>query len=270
MADKLGTLMQSYWDDFQVKKATTLSDFAAIFIEETPLPPDFSTDLPCLVLWGQTPFLEPMCLPSHSDSKEYEITMTVISEKYDDGELGLLGDDYTPGLYSLVETLETEYRREDFSVSQGCILLPPRYSNSPIPPLGGTCFAVLTFRHFHADRRGDNMFDYVMKPSGIISLDGTTSCPVGYKTIRVQGDGGSVTMTALPNLEQPSIDGRMCILQGMSDSYTVTFQDESNLTGSGLFLKNARDMTLGKNDTLALLYDDTQGKWIELWRTDSY
>ncbi|MCP4357974.1 MAG: hypothetical protein GY796_08165 [Chloroflexi bacterium] len=76
-------------------------------------------------------------------------------------------------------------------------------------------------------------------------------------------------MTALPTLSQ-GVDGQILILQGVDDSNLVTVQDSSNLTGSGLRLVNARDFTLGRNDTLMLCYDAGESAWIELSRSDNY
>lgn len=270
MADKLRLLLKAYYDDLVVRQASDLSDFQSYFLTEQPLPQDFSADLPCVLIWGQTVVQEPLCLANDSTRKEYNITLTVVAESYDDGYLGVVGDAYTPGIIDLANTLEDAYVSETFSLTQGCVMKAPVYSDRPLPPMAGTCYANLTFTHYHSDMRGENMYDYIMNPSGIITLDGTESCAVGYKTIRIQSDGGAVTMTALPNLEQPTVDGRMCILQGVSDTDYVTFQDAANLPGSGLHLRNARDCTLGKNDTLSLLYNDIDGIWIELSRSDVY
>ncbi len=271
MADKLKTLLQAYHDDILARQPTTLSTIASFYIVQSPaVPPDFSADLPCVLIWPGSVPVSPLCLPATSDYKEYTVNLSLIVEGYQDETLGIMGDSYVSGLFDLVELLETYYRREKFSLTQACELTNIDYSNWGNGPFIGTHTATLSFRHQHSDMRSENMYDYIMNPSGTISLSGTDSLSVGYKTIRVQSTGGAVTMTALPHLEQPTLDGRMCILQGMSDTDFVTFQDESNLTGSGLFLMHARDVTLGKNDTLTLLYDDTQGKWLELGRTDSY
>lgn len=270
MADKLRLLLKAYYDDLVIRQASDLSDFQSYFLTEQPLPQDFSADLPCVLIWGQTVEQEPVCLGYPSYTKEYDITLTVVAESYDDGYLGVIGDAYTPGVIDLANTLEDAYLSETFSLSQGCVMRPPMYSNRPLPPMDGTCYATLTFKHYHKDMRGENMYDYIMYPSGIITLDGTESCPVGYKTIRVQSDGGSVLMSALPNFAQPADDCRMFIVQGMSDTNYVTFRDASNLPGSGLHLKNARDMTLGKNDILGLLYNDIDGICVELFRSDTY
>jgi len=86
--------------------------------------------------------------------------------------------------------------------------------------------------------------------------------------MRVQGSGGSVTVTATPNISDGS-DGQMCILQGVSDANLVTLQDSGNLTGSGLELSGGVDFTLGQGDILNLIYDQGDDAWYEVSRSDN-
>lgn len=153
MADILREIVQAYYNDIQTElDGGALSDFQAVLLTEPPLPQDFSIDLPCLLLWGATVLAEPMCLGGDMYRKEYDISLTVLSEKYDqyDGSVGLLGDDYVQGLYRLMATLETRYRNNALSVSLGCIMLEPLYSDQAIAPFVGTCYGIHTFKHYYS------------------------------------------------------------------------------------------------------------------------
>lgn len=75
----------------------------------------------------------------------------------------------------------------------------------------------------------------------------------------VQGNGGSVTMTASPQLTTAGIDEHnILVLRGRSDSQTVTF-----VNGNGLSIKG--DCTLGSDDSLTLMFDGTN--WVEQSRS---
>jgi hypothetical protein len=85
---------------------------------------------------------------------------------------------------------------------------------------------------------------------------------------RVQGNGAPVIVTATPNVAAGS-DGQIMIIQGDSDTNTLTLQDESSLVSSGLLLTQGNNMTLGKGCILQLIYDAGDGKWYEISRSDN-
>jgi hypothetical protein len=85
---------------------------------------------------------------------------------------------------------------------------------------------------------------------------------------RVQGSGGAITVTATPSVK-PISDGKEIIIQGDSDANTVTLKDESGLANSGLALAGGANVTLGKGDTLHLLYDEGDGKYYEISRSNN-
>ncbi len=91
----------------------------------------------------------------------------------------------------------------------------------------------------------------------------TTNC-----IMRVQGSGGAVTITATPNIADGS-DGEMAIIHGDNDTNTLTLQDESNLSGSGLELSGGNNFVLGKGDIIHLTYDLGDDKWYEISRSDN-
>lgn len=111
----------------------------------------------------------------------------------------------------------------------------------------------------------------ILPPSTDLTIAAGTTIPVTHQVMRLAGAGGPVTLTSTPNLQTSGIaDGQVEILQGTNDTDTVTVQDENNLPDSGLHLQNGRNMTLGKNDILELLFNATDGVWIELRRVDNY
>lgn len=85
---------------------------------------------------------------------------------------------------------------------------------------------------------------------------------------RVQGSGGSVTVTATPSIA-PITDGKTVIIQGDSDTNTLILQDESSLANSGLALAGGANITLGKGDALHLMYDEGDSKYYEVSRSNN-
>lgn len=87
-------------------------------------------------------------------------------------------------------------------------------------------------------------------------------------TVEVAGKLAATTLTSTPTISDGYAGERLLII-GTSDSLTVTFQDESNLTGSGLQLAGGADITLGAGDTLYLVYSATVGAWCEISRSNN-
>lgn len=86
--------------------------------------------------------------------------------------------------------------------------------------------------------------------------------------IRVQGDGGAVTISATPNIVAGE-DSQIIIIQGYNDTNTVTFQDEGTLPSSALKLNGAANCVLGLGDILVLLYDGGDNKYYEITRSNN-
>lgn len=101
-------------------------------------------------------------------------------------------------------------------------------------------------------------------PSPTTSITAAGGITIHNKVMRVQGSGGAVTITALPNINANfTVDGFELILQGDSDTNTLTLQDESQLTGSKLKLQDTLNQTIGKGDILKLMYDAGDGYWYQ-------
>lgn len=88
------------------------------------------------------------------------------------------------------------------------------------------------------------------------------------RIMRVQGSGGAVTVTKTPSIGAIT-DGQELIIQGDSDTNTVLLQDESALPNSGLALAGGANITLGKGDTLYLMYDEGDSKYYEVSRSNN-
>jgi hypothetical protein len=86
--------------------------------------------------------------------------------------------------------------------------------------------------------------------------------------MKVRGDGEAVTITATPSIEAAQTDGTVIILQGASNSNTLTIQDESNLSGSSVELEGGANVTLGLGDTLMLVYNKNTSKYYQLTKSD--
>lgn len=110
---------------------------------------------------------------------------------------------------------------------------------------------------------------WVQTPSGDQSVSAATTVTVTDQVMRLVGNGGAVTSTATPFLTSPASDGTCVVLQGTSDTNTVKIQDEADVTGSELQLKNNQAFTLGIGDMLALCYDSGDDAWYELYRSDN-
>jgi len=116
----------------------------------------------------------------------------------------------------------------------------------------------------NGDLQADSRVIY--SPSSVNSVaagSGVTSAMLNKKIIRVQGSGGAVTVSANPAIAYGA-DGQVIVLEGRSNSNTVTFN-----SSSGLSLSSGMSFTLGLGDTLQLMYDALDSTWYELSRSDN-
>lgn len=95
-----------------------------------------------------------------------------------------------------------------------------------------------------------------------------TGVTYAKRIMRVQGSGGAVTVTATPSIAAIA-DGKEVVIQGDSDTNTLTLQDESVLPNSGLSLAGNASVTLGKGDTLYLVYDEGDSKYYQISRSNN-
>lgn len=110
---------------------------------------------------------------------------------------------------------------------------------------------------------------WVQTPSSDQSISAATTMTVTDQIMRVVGNGGAVTSTATPFLTSPANDGTCVVIQGTDDTNTVKIQDDSDVAGSELQLKNNQAFTFGKGDLMELCYDSGEDDWYELYRSDN-
>ncbi len=88
-------------------------------------------------------------------------------------------------------------------------------------------------------------------PTAITGAGGITASATDYRRIIfVQGSGGPVTVVANPQVSAGTLVGQELIIQGRSDTNTVTLAN-----GTGLSLNG--NITLGDDDVLTLHWDGT-------------
>ena len=83
----------------------------------------------------------------------------------------------------------------------------------------------------------------------------------------VQGNGGPVTITATPSLTAGFFDGQEVTIMGVDNTNTVTIQDGSVLSGSGVVLTGGANITLGLFDTVTLKWVADADTWVEISRS---
>lgn len=80
---------------------------------------------------------------------------------------------------------------------------------------------------------------------------------------RVQGNGGAVDITAIPQIGAGSPE-QIIFLKGMSDTNTLKLDD-----GDGLAMAGNVSFVMGKGDIISFLYDATDLTYYELSRSDN-
>jgi hypothetical protein len=99
--------------------------------------------------------------------------------------------------------------------------------------------------------------------SAVQSLLAASPVTPNASKIKVVGNGGPVTLTAVPTITVPALqDGQQLMIVGTDDTNTVTFQNESSLAGSKMKL-GAATRALGAGDVLSLVWDEDMDTWLE-------
>ena len=115
---------------------------------------------------------------------------------------------------------------------------------------------------------------FILNSSLITDISNLGFIPVTSGVMRIRGVDGSIEaneahVTTLgatigaPQIALGSHDGELLIIRGMSDDGKVRIRD-----GDGLLLSAGVDFNLGENDTLTLIFDEVDGQWIEITRSD--
>ena len=92
-------------------------------------------------------------------------------------------------------------------------------------------------------------------PYTTVELEAADTIPSDYNTVFLSGDGGHVTLTSTPTIAAGYVGQRLTLV-GMSESNTVTIQDDSVLSGSDLHLQHLQSHTFGLYDAMDLICVD--------------
>lgn len=161
MADAMRSLLAAYLSDAQSQaQPNTLGAFpwlASVYVVQSPelLPPDWSTELPTLLIYPQVTAANPLCLGDVADEKIYSIVLTLCCEGFGDETAGLFGAGAFPGLLTMLDAIETRYRRNTLNITQQATLARIDYTLRRIPPFlhRGINQGHLTIQHMYVDMR---------------------------------------------------------------------------------------------------------------------
>lgn len=84
----------------------------------------------------------------------------------------------------------------------------------------------------------------------------------GYELYRLSGVGGAVTISSTEAVADGTASGQRLILQGVSNTNTVTILDDANTDLNGMSI-------LRTGSSLVLIWDATRGLWCEIARRDA-
>lgn len=107
--------------------------------------------------------------------------------------------------------------------------------------------------------------NFAMIGTSTQSITAGTGIVADRSYVRIVGNGGAVTISANPQISVTGTiqDGQILILKGTDNTNTVTV-----IEGNGVSLDSGLNFTIGDKDILQLIYDSTDGEWIELMRSD--
>ena len=162
MADAMRSLLAAYLSDAQSQAQPNTSGafpwLASVYVIQSPdlLPPDWSTELPTLLIYPQITTATPFCLGDTGDQKIYTVNLSLFVEGFADETAGLFGVGSFPGLLTMLDAIETRYRRNTLNLTQQATLTRIDYTLRRIPPFlhRGINQAHLTIQHLYLDMRG--------------------------------------------------------------------------------------------------------------------
>lgn len=162
MADAMRSLLAAYLADAQAEaQPNALGAFpwlASVYVIQSPdlLPSDWSTELPTLLVYPQITSATPLCLGDTGDQKIYTVNLSLCCEGFGDETAGLFGHGSFPGLLTMLDAIETRYRRNTLNLTQQATLTRIDYTLRRIPPFlhRGINQGHLTIQHLYVDMRG--------------------------------------------------------------------------------------------------------------------
>lgn len=242
-----------------------LEDIKSHFVLHTEAgePPEFGSQLPCLLAIMQPVTGEKLYLSGCILNKQYPISFMIFTEN--------AGDTTSQTASTLIDAVEDVFLQETFSLSEWIEFNGKSYGQPSNEPFAGdwSGYAELNLTHYHTDMRGIAVASPcapLISPSTLVVATDTLSR--GYDILRIYA-ASAITMTSTPTI-YAGTDGQKLTIQGMNDTGTVKLQDHRNNAGSTLHMAGARDFTLGLNDSIDFRYNLSQALWIEERRADVY
>ena len=161
MADAMRSLLSAYLSDVQSQMQPYTDKafpwLASAYIIQTPetIPPDWSTELPALLIYAGRTDISPFCLGDAGDKKKTSVILTVLAEGFGEN-FGLMGNSYYPGIFAMIDDVESRYRRQTFGITQEATAILKDHNQRRIPPFlhRGINQAHLTIQHLYLDMRG--------------------------------------------------------------------------------------------------------------------
>jgi hypothetical protein len=147
----------------------------------------------------------------------------------------------------------------NFPIQIGTVIKESPTEGQVLVSIGPTDVAqtmVIQDLEINEDLRVDKKF--TLNPSALTNITAVGGITVTNATMRIQGDGAPVTITANPQIAAGT-DGQLLYLQGQSDTNTVTIHD-----GDGLMLHSGSILIIGEHDYIVFQYDNNPGQWEEV------
>lgn len=161
MADAMQSLLLAYEADVKAEAQPNTGGafpwLASVYVIQSPelLPPDWSTELPTLLIYPDDTDVTPFCLGDVGDEKVCYVNLSIFAEGFGDETAGLFGLGAFPGILTMVELLETRYRRNTLNITQQATSRRISYKMRRIPPFlhRGINQGHITIQHLYADMR---------------------------------------------------------------------------------------------------------------------
>lgn len=110
----------------------------------------------------------------------------------------------------------------------------------------------------------DLLGDFTIRNSAATAYANDAAITHATGTMRVVGSGGAVTLDVAPAISDGEGNGEILIIQGTSDTNTVTIVDNCNVQ-----LDGGTSWVGGKGDKLIVQWDPDDSDWYELGRTNN-
>jgi hypothetical protein len=110
----------------------------------------------------------------------------------------------------------------------------------------------------------DLLGDFTIRNSEVTAYANDAAITHATGTMRVVGSGGAVTLDTEPAIADGEGNGEILIIQGTSDTNTVTIVDNCNVQ-----LDGGTSWVGGKGDKLIVQWDPDDSDWYELGRTNN-